>query len=163
VRLYQLAALFVVTACGAAGVESEEMVRAAITDALERHAQAALRRDVPSAVSLFTSDATLMFPNSPDVVGRDSIGALMSRSWPAINPTKVRYATNEVTVLGDRAVSNGPLLGDPRTDGTGAGARQWSLHIRLEASSDRRVASASCSCQQSRRANRTLAMPNTTL
>ena len=104
-RLYQLAALFVVTACGAAGVESEEMVRAAITDALERHAQAALRRDVPSAVSLFTSDATLMFPNSPDVVGRDSIGALMSRSWPAINPTKVRYATNEVTVLGDRAVS----------------------------------------------------------
>jgi ketosteroid isomerase-like protein len=81
------------------------MVRAAITDALERHAQAALRRDVPSAVSLFTSDATLMFPNSPDVVGRDSIGALMSRSWPAINPTKVRYATNEVTVLGDRAVS----------------------------------------------------------
>lgn len=83
----------------------EAALRGLTAAALDAHAQAAVRRDVPAAAALFTEDAAVFFPNSPDIRGRDSIAALMRRSWPVINPTSVRYAVDEVHVRGDLAVT----------------------------------------------------------
>lgn len=84
---------------------SQAQVKAATSLALEAHAQAALRRDVDAAVSLFTPDAVVMFPGTPDIRGADSVAALMRRSWPAINPTAVRYETDEAYVAGSWAIT----------------------------------------------------------
>ena len=84
---------------------SDADVRALTQAALDEHAQAAVRRDVPTAAALFTNDAVVMFPSTPNVVSRDSIAAVMQRSWPAMNPTSVRYLTDEVFTSGDMAVT----------------------------------------------------------
>ncbi len=84
---------------------SEADVRSLTQTALDEHAQAAVRRDVRTAASLFTDDAVVMFPGMPNVVGRDAIAALMQRAWPVINPTAVRYQTDEVFMSGGMAVT----------------------------------------------------------
>ena len=104
----RLATFAYAVAIGAAACQAsddEETVRASTAVALDSHALAAVRRDVRTAAALFTEDAVVLFPNTPDVRGRDSIAALMQRSWPVINPTSVRYATDEAHVRGDMAVT----------------------------------------------------------
>jgi uncharacterized protein (TIGR02246 family) len=100
-------ALSVASACqrGAESPDAYAATNEAISRALDAHAQAALQRDVAAGVSIFTHDVRLMFPGTPDVRGRDSVAALMKRAWPAINPTALRYQTDEVHLLGDQAVS----------------------------------------------------------
>ena len=102
-----LAAAVIVGACrGApAGSVTESEMREVATKALDEHAEAALRRDVALAASLFTDDVVLMFPNAQNVQGHDSVVALMARSWPIINPKQIRYATEDVFVFGDTAVT----------------------------------------------------------
>ena len=123
---------FVAVACQPSG-QDETTVRAATAMALDNHAQAALRRDVPAAAALFTEDAVVLFPRTPDVRGRDSIAALMRRSWPVINPTSVRYATDEAHVRGDLAVTIARYwvtvepFGQPATQDSGRYMLLWRL------------------------------------
>lgn len=85
--------------------QAEADFRDFVSQALEHHAQAALSRNVPEAASIFSDDAILMFPNSPNVQGRDSIADLMRRSWPQANPTQLRYTTDEIFLSSDFAAS----------------------------------------------------------
>ena len=103
IRLVGSLSLAALVGCQASASEAD--VRSVTQAALDEHAQAAVRRDVPTAASLFTDDAVVMFPSTPNVVGRDSIAALMQRAWPVINPTSVRYQTDEVFISGEMVVT----------------------------------------------------------
>ena len=85
----------------------DAQVRAAVTQALDEHGQAAEQLDVTAAASMFTEDARIMLPTLPDVLGRDSIAAFMTRAWATVRPRRVRFITEEVHVFGDMAVSVG--------------------------------------------------------
>lgn len=100
-----LCACALASGCRATVPPDSEMVRQATQAALDEHAAAAVQQDVPRAAALFTSDAVVMFPGMPDVRSRDSIAGLMRRAWPAMNPTAVRYQTDDVHVAGALAVT----------------------------------------------------------
>ena len=91
--------------CSASVSTDAATVRQVTQAALDDHAAAAVQKDVPRAAALFTADAVVMFPGMPDVRGRDSIAGLMRRAWPAMNPTVVRYQTDDVEVSGALAVT----------------------------------------------------------
>ena len=85
----------------------DPQVRAAVTQALDEHGRAAERLDVPAAASVFTEDARIMLPTLPDMLGRDSITAFMTRTWLTVRPRRVQFTTEEVHAFGDMALSVG--------------------------------------------------------
>lgn len=100
-----LAALLMCACSADTGTVDLSELRATTQAALDTHAAAAVRRDVSRALDLFATDAVLLFPHTPPLRGIDSIGALMRRSWPVVNPTTVRYATDDVQARDDLAIT----------------------------------------------------------